>query len=400
MAETICVLCGEPWDVHHINHDAPFHVRGLFRAGKGCESCRGAIPTSKPDIEELGGVLLNGGDDDDTMTMICALEDGTTDKDWTAEWEAAELKSYDLATCAGCEKHAEYEAGEVWGLWDSEKNKWVPAIAIFAGDFGERQGGRFNTDNRKVSIEAIKAGTGEAFGHTITLETLDSDWDFEQVLGKTLCADCRDTCDGQTAAEYEQRENPATGLMAAMLVEGSVKSCGVPLYKNAAHDKFVSDTYDEGSSFFNQDLGRWGKRFCSDCWERLPSCNYCGNTWDFEDSTVEFIEDDDHRCHNCTSFTKCDTCDEWAETLDDNSECQACAARYVLKAVGEATITDLEYPDGTLMGPKHVCDEPDCEEIATKRLVKTADPGGPLFTCDEHEGYAAVRIMEQEPTTT
>ena len=50
MADVICRVCGEPWEVYHLRHDAPAWVMPLVLAGAGCESCEG-VP---PDEESLG----------------------------------------------------------------------------------------------------------------------------------------------------------------------------------------------------------------------------------------------------------------------------------------------------------------------------------------------------------
>lgn len=44
MSDVLCRVCGEPWDVHHLKHDAPAWVMPLVLAGAGCESCEGEAP--------------------------------------------------------------------------------------------------------------------------------------------------------------------------------------------------------------------------------------------------------------------------------------------------------------------------------------------------------------------
>lgn len=44
MSDISCAVCSEPWDTHHLRHDAPPWVLPLFRAGAGCEACEGAAP--------------------------------------------------------------------------------------------------------------------------------------------------------------------------------------------------------------------------------------------------------------------------------------------------------------------------------------------------------------------
>lgn len=44
MSDVICRVCGEPWDLHHLRHDAPAWVMPLVLAGAGCESCEGGAP--------------------------------------------------------------------------------------------------------------------------------------------------------------------------------------------------------------------------------------------------------------------------------------------------------------------------------------------------------------------
>lgn len=54
MSDVLCRVCGEPWDVHHLKHDAPAWVYPLVLAGAGCESCEGEAPenTNAEDIAE------------------------------------------------------------------------------------------------------------------------------------------------------------------------------------------------------------------------------------------------------------------------------------------------------------------------------------------------------------
>jgi hypothetical protein len=44
MSDVLCRVCGEPWDTHHLRHDAPAWVNALVLAGAGCESCEGQAP--------------------------------------------------------------------------------------------------------------------------------------------------------------------------------------------------------------------------------------------------------------------------------------------------------------------------------------------------------------------
>lgn len=44
MADIHCRVCGEPWEVYHLKHDAPAWVYSLVLAGAGCESCEGEAP--------------------------------------------------------------------------------------------------------------------------------------------------------------------------------------------------------------------------------------------------------------------------------------------------------------------------------------------------------------------
>jgi hypothetical protein len=103
------------------------------------------------------------------------------------------------------------------------------------------------------------------------------------------------------------------------------EDCDAPLFDGDARNVFVSDTYDPGSSFYVHYLGRFGKTFCSDCYERLPHCSHCGEHWDFDDDVV-FIEEDEDRCKDCTSFKQCDSCNEWVnEGLNEDDLCADCA---------------------------------------------------------------------------
>lgn len=54
MSDVLCRVCGEPWDVHHLKHDAPAWVYALVLAGSGCESCEGEAPenSNAEDIAE------------------------------------------------------------------------------------------------------------------------------------------------------------------------------------------------------------------------------------------------------------------------------------------------------------------------------------------------------------
>lgn len=278
MSDTVCVMCGETWDVYHINEDAPFHVRELFRAGKGCESCRGVPPAKEPDIDNVCSVLLNGGDEDDPIDMIHAIGDGVTVKDWSTEWDLAEGKEYVLATCEGCDRKASFDAEDVYGVYSNGVR--VPAL-IVTSDAVIRQGGRGTRERSRVPIADFKDGTATAFGQKIDLTLFDNDWEFQVVHGKTVCSDCCQVCEGDECEEV--------------------------VFTGAAHSKFVGDTYDPGSSFYSQEMN---KTFCTSCFELLPYCNHCGTNCEPRDET-EFIDDDDGRCEHCTSFTKCSTCDTW-----------------------------------------------------------------------------------------
>lgn len=44
MADMICAVCGEPWDIYHVLHDEKPKYRKMLQTGKGCACCNGKAP--------------------------------------------------------------------------------------------------------------------------------------------------------------------------------------------------------------------------------------------------------------------------------------------------------------------------------------------------------------------
>lgn len=316
MADTVCIICGDDWDIHHIRHDTPFYAYTLFRAGKGCETCRGQQPETRPDVEEVCRQLVHGGTGECVAERLGMIELEDDQKDYHDEWKKAE-EDFVLLKCEGCDTVVSFEQEQIYPIHDEKTDEMIQGITIWHDD---RYGGTLGLRER-VAIKDLRNGT-IANGRNVDLTHFDSDWCFQEVHGKTVCEKCWDDCDGQTAQQFEHRENPATGLMENMPIEDSVKSCDERVFIGEAHSQFVGDTYDPGSSFYIQDLD---KTFCSDCNERLPYCNHCGANWDFGDTDIQFVEEDENRCTNCSSWVKCDGCNEWVEETDEDDQCSTCA---------------------------------------------------------------------------
>jgi hypothetical protein len=77
MTDVFCRVCGEPWDVHHIRHDAPAWVAPLFFAGAGCESCEGNAPqgVNAEKVAELSdrNLVIDSPDDRDPLALRPAI---------------------------------------------------------------------------------------------------------------------------------------------------------------------------------------------------------------------------------------------------------------------------------------------------------------------------------------
>jgi hypothetical protein len=312
MSDTACVLCSEDWDTCHIRHDEPLYVQKLYFAGKGCPSCQGRKQRKKSikKLEFVGHKLMQ--EEGEITGRLEMLGDGSDEKSYEEEWYDAQ-DDFVVFTCEGCKEEASFAANDIYG-YRGDDGKLREGVYIWhharAGYIGERQ---------LVGIKELTEGV-VACGVMTDLTYFDDNWDYEEVHGHLVCMKCRETCDGQTVPRFEEQN----GIMVE--VEGG-EDCDAKLFKGDAHDVFVSDTYDPGSSFYVQDLGRFGKTFCTDCYERLPNCSHCGEHWDFDDDSAEFIEEDDYRCKYCTSWKKCCECDQWFEELNDMDECTACAPK-------------------------------------------------------------------------
>jgi len=231
MADTVCVLCGEPWSTYHLNFDAPFYVRKLFRAGKGCECCEG-VPSKEEPTEEQLRVLLDGGDDEDVMPQIMSLEGGR--KDYSAEWEAARAEVEVFAQCEGCGKKVQFDAEDIYGKYVEGKG-WVKALHVRKSNVNHLER---SFETVLVALSDIKEGKATAFGEPVDMPNVDG-VSIEVVIigGKEydLCEDCHTSCD----------------------------ECGADLFDGAAHDALVIDSYDPGASLFE-----YPNTYCVEC---LPS---------------------------------------------------------------------------------------------------------------------------------
>jgi len=78
MADVICRVCGEPWEVYHLRHDAPAWVMPLVLAGAGCESCEGVPPDEGADTDAIAeesdrSLVIDGAIDTDPLTERPAI---------------------------------------------------------------------------------------------------------------------------------------------------------------------------------------------------------------------------------------------------------------------------------------------------------------------------------------
>ena len=77
MADVICRVCGEPWEVYHLRHDAPAWVMPLVLSGAGCESCEGVAPegadTDAIAEESDRSFVIDGAIDTDPLTERPAI---------------------------------------------------------------------------------------------------------------------------------------------------------------------------------------------------------------------------------------------------------------------------------------------------------------------------------------
>lgn len=94
-----CAVCGEPWEIYHVEHDMAPWARALFKAGAGCESCKGiASADADPDAameSHLRSVVFGGHADPDSFARLHD-PDGTR-----PEWKRP--ADVVLFKCAGCD---------------------------------------------------------------------------------------------------------------------------------------------------------------------------------------------------------------------------------------------------------------------------------------------------------
>lgn len=88
-----CVVCGEPWDYHHVMHDMEPWARKLFREGAGCPECEGEPPNGE--LFEPRGIGDFEFGDRDAQERIDAWASAPRPK-----WERPPDEV--LWTCAGC----------------------------------------------------------------------------------------------------------------------------------------------------------------------------------------------------------------------------------------------------------------------------------------------------------
>jgi hypothetical protein len=202
-------------------------------------------------VEAVGAILLNGGDDVDPMPAAMRLEEEP--KDWSQWWVAPPDRV--IAKCEGCDETAKIEEDDIYPYRKDGKQighiviwKTRPHSSVF--DIGKRH-----------DVPLDEFGIGKKWG----LQEYDSDWDFEMWLGKVLCSDCRTNCD----------------------------HCNAQLYDGRARDAFCSDTYDEGNSHYESQSE---KTLCTGCLESSEQCEGCSAI--FFPEPVELVRGEDGHLYN------------------------------------------------------------------------------------------------------
>lgn len=282
MADTACVVCGEPWDVHHINHDMPLWKNRLFRAGKGCECCEGVPPKDGVDVEAAAGAILLGGDDIDPMPAICALEDGP--KDHSALWVTPPPRV--LATCEGCDAKVEVSEDEIYPY--SRDGKQIGHIVLWTGGSGSSLGKRHD-----VPLDEISEDGGPTKWH---FSDIDIDLNFSKQLGKMLCKDCWGACE----------------------------QCNAVVFEGQARDHFCGDTYDAGNSFY---VAQLNETLCIDCLEKTGTCEGCEDVFhneNLKDGRCEYCQKPER--FECTGCHQMYNMDEAYEYDSSGALCDACGA--------------------------------------------------------------------------
>ena len=285
MADTVCTVCGEPWDVHHINHDMPLWKHLLFRAGKGCESCEGVPPEGGVDIERVGSILLNGGDDVDPMPAAMRL--GDDPKDFSKEWEAPPARV--LAKCEGCGETAEIEEDDIYPY--RKDGKQIGHIVIWT----KRPNRGFFDIGQRHDVPLDEFGIDKKW----PLDKYDEGWDFDVHFGKTLCNDCVDKCD----------------------------NCNEVIYIGEAQEKFCRDTYNEGNSHY---CAETNQTLCTGCLERSEQCEGCSEILIPDEGEKSKLTN--NRCEDCQPVEKftCACCgdehemDEYHDGLFKGALCGSC----------------------------------------------------------------------------
>lgn len=105
MADVKCAVCGEPYDVHHGEADMTKWEYELFKKGAGCPCCEGIATGDAGDreLETLRGLVMDGGDDDETnyaLSKRLGVMADTGEPAPRPEWKRPEPIVHE--TCAGC----------------------------------------------------------------------------------------------------------------------------------------------------------------------------------------------------------------------------------------------------------------------------------------------------------
>jgi len=216
MADILCRVCGEWWDAWGANHgDMVYWEYDLFKAGKGCSSCKGVRPENvdpdEVDRKRYRKLLINGPDNPDDFGLASAGLDPTPPGDGST-WIEPEEKV--LWQCEGC-------------------------------------GGRVTIDN-DCPYDGSELDQSRVFlsydGPTYPFD-YDEDLPTREPQEKVECAD------------GEEHVFCATCI-------GNCSQCGKWVFASApASEKFVIDSTDVGASFPHSVTGR---SICFDCMAEIP----------------------------------------------------------------------------------------------------------------------------------
>lgn len=84
MADVYCGNCGEPCEVYHLEHDMEPYYREMFKAGTGCDCCKGKTQKVRPLRAMLASAMLDIlGDDTDGIAAMMEDEEATNPEFWT-----------------------------------------------------------------------------------------------------------------------------------------------------------------------------------------------------------------------------------------------------------------------------------------------------------------------------